>query len=255
MNQAECQRIIDEYLSWLKHGLSTESLEGSCELTTPFLDRHNDHLQVYVERVGDKLILSDDGYVLSDLGASGLEFNTPKRRLVLEATLNGLGVKQDERRIYTEASLKNVGQRLHSLIQALLAVDDMFMMAQPRVASIFWEDVRAFLDANEVRYSPRVKLAGKTGFDHSIDFLIPASKKSPERVVQAINAPSKNTIGAYLFSLTDTRDARGGESKALAFLNDTARDVGGEIIEALDAYSVTPALWSKRELYLPELAA
>lgn len=255
MNKSECQRLINTYLEWLRKGLSVETLDGACELTTPFLDRHNDHLQVYAVKKNGNIILSDDGYILADLRATGLEFNTPKRQLILQSVLNGLGVHLANNQLVVEASTANLGQRLHSLIQAMLALNDMFVMAEPRVASFFWEDVKLFLELHEVRYSPRVKIAGKSGFDHAIDFLIPKSKTRPERLAQAINAPSKNTIGAYLFLLTDTRGARGDESEAYAFLNDRDREVGGDVIEALDAYGVVPALWSKRENFVQQLAA
>ena len=72
---------------WLKN-------REACELTTPFLDRHNDHLQVYATRRNGSFVLSDDGYVLSDLRTSGLEIDTPKRKIILESVLNGLGVAQ-----------------------------------------------------------------------------------------------------------------------------------------------------------------
>jgi hypothetical protein len=254
MNRGECDQLIEAYLRWLRQGLSAEEVEGACELTTPFLDRHNDHFQVYAVKENGKIILSDDGYVLADLRASGLELTTPKREAVLQATLNGLGVKLDGRRLYVEASQGNLGQRLHVLVQAMIGVNDMFVMAQPRVASFFWEDVRAFLDENEIRYSPRVKIAGRSGFDHAIDFLVPKSKTRPERLVEAINAPNKNTIGTYLFALSDTREARGDDAEAYAFLNDVEREVGGDVLEALEAYEVTPARWSVRERYVDALA-
>jgi len=219
------------------------------------LDRHNDHIQIYALKQNGKIVLSDDGYILSDLRTSGLDINTPKRKAILESVLNGFGVKTDGRQILVEASQRNFGQRLHALIQAMLAVNDMFIMAQPRVASFFWEDVKSFLDEHEVRYSPRVKISGKSGFDHAIDFLIPKSRTRPERFIQAINAPNKNTIGTYLFVLSDTREARGNGTEAYAFLNDRDREVGGEIIEALEAYEVIPALWSKRDAYVEALAA
>ena len=72
MNRAECQKLIDAYVDWLRQGLSVEEVGGACELTTPFLDRHNDHLQVYATRHNGNIILSDDGYILSDLGRAGL---------------------------------------------------------------------------------------------------------------------------------------------------------------------------------------
>ncbi|MBI4669490.1 MAG: DUF1829 domain-containing protein [Elusimicrobia bacterium] len=254
MNKQDCEQLVEEYVGWLRKGLSVEKLEEACELTTPFLDRHNDHLQIYAVKRDGKIMLSDDGYVLSDLRTSGLDLNTPKREAVLDAVLNGFGVRTDGRQILVEASQRNLGQRLHALVQAMLAVNDMFVMAQPRVAGFFWEDVKAFLDQHQIRYSPRVKISGRSGFDHAIDFLIPKSPTRPERFIQAINAPNKNTIGTYLFALGDTRNARGNGSEAYAFLNDHEREVGGDVIEALEAYQVKPALWSKRKDHLNALA-
>lgn len=254
MNRQECQKLIDDYLNWLREGLSVEKLDRACELTTPFLDRHNDHLQIYAVKEDGRIELTDDGYVLADLRTGGLDLKTPKRRAVLEATLNGFGVKTDGRRIFVEASARNLGQRMHSLLQAMLAVSDMYVMGQARVATFFWEDVKEFLDQNDVRYSPRVKITGRTGYDHAVDFLIPKSKQRPERIVQAINTPSKNTIASYLFVLEDTREIRGADSEAYAFLNDQYNEVGGDVIEALTAYEVKPALWSRRRGYIDALA-
>jgi hypothetical protein len=41
----------------------------------------------------------------------------------------------------------------------------------------------------------------------------------------------------------------------MPFLNDRDREVGGDVIEALDAYEVVPALWSERAHYAGRLAA
>jgi hypothetical protein len=253
MNKHECQQIIDSYLDWLRIGLSAEQLENACELTTPFLDRHNDHLQIYAIKENGKIVLSDDGYILSDLRSSGLDYTTPKRKQILESILNGLGIKTDNRQLFVEASTRNLGQRLHSLIQAMISVNDMFVMAQPRVATFFWEDVRDWLDENDVRYSPRVKITGRTGFDHGIDFLIPKSRTRPERIIQAINAPTRNNISSYIFTLEDTRESRGDHSEAYAILNDQDREVGGDIVEALEAYEIKPTLWTNRNEYIHAL--
>jgi hypothetical protein len=123
------------------------------------------------------------------------------------------------------------------------------------VASFFFEDVRNFLDSNDDRYTPRVKLAGKSGYDHGIDFLVPKSRTRPERILQAIAAPKKDNIFAYLWTLSDTRSARTGESaaEAYAFLNDQEQTIGGDVIEALHAYGVVPAIWSQRTNYVNAL--
>lgn len=253
MNRKECQRLVDSYLEWLKAGLSVEPVGESCELTTPFLDRHNDHLQIYATRNNGSIVLTDDGYILSDLRTSGLDLNTPKRNQVVDEIIQGLGIKRDGNQLVAEASERNLGQRLHSLVQAMLAVNDMFVMAQARVATFFWEDVKNYLDQHNVRYSPRVKLAGRSGYDHGIDFLIPRSQSRPERLVQAINAPNRNTIATYLFALTDTTEARVPPAEPYAFLNDRDHNVGGEVFEALEAYKVTAVPWTGRDRYIGSL--
>lgn len=257
MTPADCKRLAEEYVGWLRRGLSSQAVGEACELTTPFLDRHNDHLQIYLTQANGGLTLSDDGYVLADLRASGLDIDTPKRRAVLEGVLRGLGVQEERGALTVRATPANAAQRMHALVQAMLAVNDMFVMAQPRVASFFFEDVRGFLDANGVRYIERPKLAGRSGFDHAVDFVVAKSSTRPERLVEAINAPNKNTISAYLWTLSDLREARAAGSQppeAFAFLNDQQAPVSGEITEALAAYGVIPAIWSQRAQYAEALA-
>lgn len=250
------QRIIEDYLRWLRRQLTVDVLDGAVELTTPFLDRHNDHMQVFVVKQGNSLVLSDDGYTVSELEMAGVDLTTPKREKLFEEVLRGFGVKiGGDGELFIEATADRTGQQLHMLIQAMLAVDDMFMLAKPRVASFFLEDVQQFLDAHDVRYSSRVKITGKSGYDHAIDFLIPKSRKAPERIVQAINYPDKRNIESYLFVLSDTREARGIDSKTFAVLNDSEQSVSRNVIAALEAYNVVPARWSQRDDLIGELAA
>lgn len=254
MTTDDCSGLVDSYVAWLREGLSTARVETGCELTTPFLDRHNDHLQIYAERHNGTIELSDDGYILADLKASGMEIDTPKRREIFLATLQGLGVQLRGDELVVEASEKNLGAKVHALVQGMLAVNDMYVMGQARVAGFFFEDVKAFLDEHDVRYTERIKVPGKSGYDHTVDFLIPRSKNEPERLVQAINAPTKDSIGPYLFGITDTRQLRGSDARAFAFLNDEDHAVAPNVTEALSSYDVVPALWSERELHVAALA-
>ncbi len=258
MNRQECQRLVDAYVEWLRHGLRAESIGEACELTTPFLDRHNDHIQVYAERRNGTIVLSDDGYMLADLAAGGLALETPKRKTALQSVLNGFGVREREGRLEVEATPANLGQRLHSLMQATLAVGDLHVMAQAHTATFFFEDVRAFLDQHEIRYNERVKLAGRSGFDHTVDFLIPKSHTRPERILEAVATPRRANIEGYLFALNDTREARSDPAKpaaeAYAFLNDQEQPIAPEVSEALRAYQVTPIPWAHRDQFTQALA-
>ncbi len=246
-NSNECLTLMEEYIAWLRKGIVVEQIGDVCEITTPFLDRHNDHLQIYIQRNNGKYILSDDGYTVSDLRQSGVEFDTEKRQRVLKAVLQGFGVTLSGKELKVETNREDLPRRKHNLLQAILAVNDLFVMGREHVASFFREDVEKYLHTKNVRFIGMIKLAGRSGYDHTFDFAIPPSNKHPERLIRAINSPSRDNIGAFIFAWNDTRQVRSEDSKAFAFLNDDDRKVASDSIHALEAYEITPVLWSHRE--------
>ena len=76
MSTFECEHLAMQYAEWIRQGVAVERQGDICIIRSPFLDRHHDYLQIYVERHDSNLLLSDDGYVLRDLRISGLELNT-----------------------------------------------------------------------------------------------------------------------------------------------------------------------------------
>ena len=206
----EVSALINEYVQWLKEGTSLKEIDEWVEVTTPYLDRHNDHLQFYVRREDGGYLLTDDGHIIQDLRQSGCDIDTPKRRGLLKLTLNGFGIELKDQELVTRARADTFGQRKHNLVQAMLAVNDLFYLAEPYVASIFMEDVQAWMELSEIRYTPRIKLPGRSGYDHMFDFIIPRSRKQPERLLRAINRPSRETAEAAAFAWIDVRDTRTG---------------------------------------------
>jgi hypothetical protein len=252
---AEIESLLDTYRRWLKEKTSLREIEDWVEITTPFLDRHNDSLQIYARRENGGFILTDDSYIIHDLEASGCNLRTDKRKDLLNMTLNGFGVKlRDNDALEVYASPENFARHKHTLIQAMLAVNDMFYLAKPVVESLFFEDVVAWLDENEIRYTPKVKFTGTSAYDHLFDFVIPKSRREPERILKAINRPTRQAATTFSFEWTDTRDVRSDGSKAYALLND-ADGVPGDVIEALRNYQIKPVVWSQKLEVLEELAA
>lgn len=251
----EIQDLLDRYLVWLKDKTALRQVKDLIEITTPYLDRHNDYMQIYVKRDNGGFVLTDDGYTIGDLRQSGCELESKKRKDLLQLTLNGFGVKIEKDEMFVNASSENFSFKKHSLIQAMLAVNDLFYLAVPMVSSLFWEDVMSWLNTYEVRYTPRVKFAGKSGYDHMFDFVIPASRKYPERILQAINRPNRDTVQSFAFSWIDTKGARPDSSMAYALLNDSDHTPASNVVDALKNYGVRPVLWSKREAMKEELVA
>ena len=251
----EMQKLLDRYNAWLKESYNLREIGDWVEITTPFLDRHNDQLQIYVRPENGHLVLSDDSYTIRDLESSGCTLRTSKRQELLKLTLNGFGVKQNQDQLQVMATSENFPLRKHNLIQAMLAVNDMFYLAEPIVKNLFYEDVVAWLDAREIRFTPKVKFTGVSGYDHLFDFVIPKSRHAPERILRAINRPRRDSAEALLHAWTDTQKVRQPDSLAFAILNDIGQPVPADVSEAFTAYSVKPVLWSHREEVLEEFAA
>ena len=234
----EVQKLLDQYIAWLKDKTALRQIQDYVEITTPYLDRHNDHLQIYAKRENGGYLLSDDGYVVGDLRLSGCELESRKRKDLLRLTLNGFGVQLDGDALSVHASRDNFALRKHNLVQAMLAVNDLFYLAVPMVASLFLEDVASWLSLHDIRFTPKVKFTGKSGYDHLFDFVIPASKKEPERILQAINRPNRDTAQAIAFGWIDTKDVRPANSRAYAFLNDSDVTPSAAVVDALKSYDV-----------------
>jgi len=252
----DIRKLLDDYAAWLRDKTTLRQAPNNwVEITTPYLDRHNDYLQIYVRKNNDGFILTDDRYIIEDLEHSGCKLDSPKRQDLLRMTLAGFGVQYNQGRLEVSASSENFSLRKHNLVQAMLAVNDLFFLAVPMVASLFYEDVVAWMDATEIRYTPKVKFTGKSGYDHLFDFVIPKSRKQPERIIQTITRPSRDMAEAVAFKWIDTKDVRSPDSKAYALLNDQEQKVSQSVIEALGSYNVKPVSWSERKAVREELVA
>lgn len=79
----EVKTLLDSYVSWLRDKTTLRQVNDWVEITTPYLDRHNDLLQIYAKRSDSGYILTDDGYVIEDLEQSGCKLETTKRQALL----------------------------------------------------------------------------------------------------------------------------------------------------------------------------
>jgi hypothetical protein len=253
----EIQELVDRYVRWLQDKTTLRQVDDWVEITTPYLDRHNDHLQMYAQRQGTGYLLTDDGYTLNDLELQGCKLDSPKRQALLKQALNGFGVRQNAGTgaLEVPASADNFPQRKHALVQAMLAVNDLFYLASPNVVSLFYEDVVAWLEANDVRFTANVKFSGKSGYDHLFDFVIPKSRRQPERIVQTISRPSKAEAEQMVFKWFDTKETRPPGSKMLTIVNDIEQPVPSGVLEAMRNYDIASVPWSERDTIVKDLAA
>ncbi|HEY2422212.1 MAG TPA: DUF1828 domain-containing protein [Neobacillus sp.] len=251
------------YLDWINKKLAYKELDaGTIEITTPFLDRHNDRLQIYaVPLENGNIKLTDDGYILTDLQMTGVELNSSaKRKQLFRTIINGYGVSfnSDSDELYVIADTSNFPTKKHMLLQAMMTVNDMFMTTKSTVTSLFTEDVGVFLESNNICFSENIILGGKSGYNHHYHYLVPHFKNILERVIHTMNVPSKGTLSNIIFSWSDTREARIKQTyntEMYVFINDQEKEVDKNILNAFNIEEIKPVLWSKRESVIDSLSA
>src|SRR5262245_60167200 len=123
MLKPNCHQLVANYISWLKNRITTEEVNGACEITTPFLDRHNDRLQIYVVPTEKGLRITADGYIISDLEGSGCSLDSQQRKKMLDVILKGYGVQEADGELFVDATVESFPWKKHSLIQAMLTVN------------------------------------------------------------------------------------------------------------------------------------
>ena len=93
---ADVQSLLDRYWMWLRDETILRQIGEWVEITTPYLDRHNDCLQIYAKRDDGGFVLTDDGYTVADLEQSGCPIDSPRRQALFTTTLSGFGVQISE---------------------------------------------------------------------------------------------------------------------------------------------------------------
>jgi hypothetical protein len=84
---------------------------------------------------------------------------------------------------------------------------------------------------------------------------LPKSRKYPERLIRAINQPTRGYATSVLFAWTDTKHVRSPESRFYVFLNDSERTLATDVLSAFEEYEVSAIPWSRRNTFTDELAA
>lgn len=240
---------INEYYNWLKSNTQVQQLKsGWTEIGTPFMDRHNDGLTIYAKLDGDTITLSDDGYIIADLAMDGFQFSGKKRRDLLHSTLSSYGIQNVDNELTMVTSREKYPADLHLFIQALIAVNDMFVLSKPNAKNIFYEDVASYLDAEQIIYTPSFIAKGSTGLEFNFNFHV--AGRTSEILINTFNNLNQQMLSAFLFNWQDIRDERQKQSKkkvsGLAIINDLEKSVDSKYLKALSHKGTEYILFSEK---------
>lgn len=244
----------NEYIKWIRENTESISMgELSTRLTTPFLDMNNDCIEVYIRK-------NENGFMITDLGetVSNLEFSlfriSEKRKSILQEIVRVYGVSiTKDNELYTLCTMNDFGIKVNSLIQCMIKVSDMLMLSDRNVKVLFYEEVKNFFDKNDVLYTSNLSVVGKSSFYATYDFVLPKSKRKPERFIAPINNAREDVIRSTIFTWEDIKPYRDSDTVLFAIINDKEKKVSEQSLTALDQYGIEYFEWSKREENLHKL--
>jgi hypothetical protein len=117
---------MDRYYTWLKDKTAWKNINEWVEITTPYIDRNNDYIQIYLKKTEDGYLLTDDGATILGLKEEGCMLDSSKHQELLVLALNGYGVSLVGDKLQVTATTDNFAWKKHSIVQAILTVNDMY---------------------------------------------------------------------------------------------------------------------------------
>lgn len=243
---------VDNYYNWLREKTYIQKGEGAdwFLINTPFVGAFNDTIEIYAQKNGSQLILSDNGETIANLELQGLHIQgSKKRRNILDTILLNYGIRRNNEELTIESNLENFSQAKHNFLSAIIEINDLYVLSKHNVASIFKEDVRTYLESKDIIFTPDFISKGTTGLEFNFDFQI--AKKQSEIVIKSFNTINKSNLPTFLFAWNDIKPVREKttkkEVKAIAIINDVDKEIKTEFLDALKAKNADYMLWSERE--------
>ena len=249
---AETDSLVEAYIRWLRENSTERDLEGGWkELTFPFLDRHNDFLQVFAQSESTGLRITDEGRTIRDVRRAGCDIAGPtRRRAIAETILRGLGLDPaliDGEEIAATAINGDFPWKLHGVLQSMLAIDGLANMAPPIVASIFEEDVARWLGSIGAAYTRDPKLAGRTGVEHTFDFIVRGGPGREDRILEAIPNPDKLHVQSFAYEAVDTMQGLGDGAPKFYVMVGGPKLLTGKPRETMLKNGIDVLAWENRQ--------
>lgn len=199
------QSLQNRYWDWVRGQTLIQDLGGIYEITTPYLDRFNDCVQIYARMLeADKILITDGGETLEDLAPLGHSLSSDKWSHTFREILNGFNVSMDtkDRSLYAECSIEDFPVTVHNVIQTVLAVVDLGYMTtsvKTTKQGPFREKVKkefASFDDWKVNYNPF--FTGKSGVRRKFNFMV-----NNTTVIQCFASITKQGADAFVLSWLD----------------------------------------------------
>lgn len=118
------ENIRQKYLEYLDSFIQMKDTGHDTELLLPLFDRHGDQLSVIIEKDGNTYIIHDDGNVMADLAASGVDVSGNIKDTIGEFCVSN-NIQMSEYDLFMTSARTSLPRDIHLFGLALLQISNM----------------------------------------------------------------------------------------------------------------------------------
>ena len=241
---------IASYARWIREISRAKQRNDVVAIEVPFLDSHNDFMTIYARPSNGSVLLTDYGYILNDLAASGVNTTSRKSASLIESILANHGLELgDSDDIHAMATEDTVAERLHCVIQGMIAISHVAFAEKKRAVSTFTDNVVVHFKDHNVRCRPGATLLGATGSKRRFDLVCLPTPTRGRVLVSTLSSRNNQTRDQLIFHWLDTEPSRGKADRGVVIVNDTVVQMTDKLVNAMKHFDLHPFAWS----HLPDL--
>lgn len=247
-----CEKVIDEYLSFLSSKFTCKTEGSYTVLITPFLYSDGDNIELYFESHGDQIRISDMGETSRRLSIYNFNWNKKSVRPIYSKILNSTGVSSSHGILFTyyRPGENLISEEINQLIQAIQETDSLVFTVTGFAPRTFRDEVETFLIKSGFEPTLNYQVEGYSGKVWRIHFFMNHNRNI---LTKAISATSKgsatNQVNAAYASYDDIHQKHPHLIRTLII--DDNVEVWDEEIKNLarSKLDLELGLWSKKEAF------
>ncbi len=240
------QALQNHYWDWVRGQTFIRDLGGVYEITTPYLDRFNDCIQIHAKMLGvGKVLISDAGETLEDMVLSGHSYASGRLAPAFQEIMNGFGVSLDHQNesLKVECSLEDFPVTAHNLIQAILAINDLGYVTTseriPKQATFRKQVKKKFSSFEGWKVTDDPLFTGKSGVPRKFNFMV-----NDIIVIQCFASISKQSVDAFIFAWLDAGAQNNKQLRCSALIQPIEGQNTTNACNIMKYYEIAPVIAS-----------
>ncbi|MHA3065755.1 DUF1828 domain-containing protein [Lacticaseibacillus saniviri] len=256
----DINKLSKNHLEWANDHTAFKQLKsGAVRIESPFFDSFNDGLVMYAiqDASSGKITLTDDGWTNENLENHGLYISrSPSRKKILTDQLKSYGVQWVDEELTITGSENDFGQMKVRMLQAMIFVNDMFILAPKHTSNFFFDDLDVYFSSHNIRVLKNASFMGLSGLTHNFEFSIAGTEKIPRKLIKLLSTPNNSVFAKAIFTdIYETKQQQIEPTNFFVILNNRNRknetkEINPDITELFNQIGAIPVLYTERSQYV-----